>query len=43
MNIPVKEWQNIMEEQMTKLQKLQTDYEVDLLAKKVHEICSTGP
>ena len=35
LNIPVEEWKNVIQEQLSKVQKLEQDYEADLLSKRV--------
>lgn len=36
LNIPVEEWQKAIQDQLTKVEQLERDYEADLLSKKIH-------
>lgn len=36
LNIPVEEWQKAIQDQLQKVQKLETDYEADMITRKMH-------
>ncbi|ELT98852.1 hypothetical protein CAPTEDRAFT_172328 [Capitella teleta] len=36
LNIPVEEWQKAIQDQLKKVEKLEADYEADMLMKKIH-------